>query len=124
MKVTTSIVALIFLLSTLAGCRDTPGETRILEHDALLRAARAGHAETVQTMLRAPGRDINVRDENGRTPLIEAARSGHNDVVQALLVGGADVKLKDKQGKTSLMYAAEGGHTETVKLLRQGGATE
>ena len=65
-----------------------------------------------------------MKDENGATPLIEAARLGHDDVVQALLVARADVKAKDKRGKTALMYASEGGHNEIVKLLGQAGALE
>lgn len=99
-------------------------ETRTPESDALLRAARAGHADTVKTTLASPAADVNARDENGATPLIEAARGGHDDVVRALLIARADVKAKDNRGKTALMYASEGGHNEIIKLLGQAGALE
>lgn len=115
---------LLVLFSAACAGGVTTKETRSPESDALLRAARAGHADTVKTTLAAPGADVNVRDENGSTPLIEAARGGHDDVVQALLVARADVKVKDNRGKTALMYASEGGHNEIVKLLRQAGAAE
>lgn len=115
---------LVLISAACGGGVPTTKETRTPESDALLRAARAGHADTVKTTLAAPGADVNVRDENGATPLIEAARGGHDDVVQALLVARADVKVKDNQGKTALIYASEGGHNEIVKLLRQAGAAE
>ena len=115
---------LLALVSAACAGGVTTKETRSPESDALLRAARAGHADTVKTTLAASGADVNVRDEDGSTPLIEAARGGHDDVVQALLVARADVKVKDKRGKTALMYAAEGGHNEIAKLLRQAGAAE
>lgn len=125
MRINRIKLASLLLVLAFAACGgETTKETRSPESDALLRAARAGHADTVKTTLAAPGADVNVRDENGSTPLTEAARAGHNDVVQALLVARADVKAKDKRGKTALMYAAEGGHTETVRLLRQAGALE
>lgn len=125
MKTRFSLIALLWLsLFALSGCKATTVEKRRPESDALLRASRAGHADTVKTLLGSPGLDVNVRDENGNTPLIEAARAGHDEVVQALLVGGADAKVKNRQGKTALMYASEGGHTETTRLLRQAGAME
>ena len=126
MKINRIKLASLLLAMVSAACSGgaTTKETRSPESDALLRAARAGHAETVQTTIAVPGADVNVRDENGSTPLIEAAHGGHDDVVQALLVARADVKVKDKRGKTALMYASEGGHNEIVKLLRQAGAAE
>ncbi len=125
MKTKNTIFVLLLCALSFAGCtaKTTP-ESRSPESDALLRAARGGHADTVRATLNAPGVDINVRDESGSTPLIEAARFGHDDVVQALLIAGADTKVKDQQSKTALMYASAGGHAETVKLLRQAGASE
>jgi ankyrin repeat protein len=66
--------------------------------------------------------DVNGIDEHGNTPLIEAARLGHDDVVAALLIAKADVKTKNDEAKTALMLAAEGGHDEVVRLLTQAGA--
>jgi ankyrin repeat protein len=66
--------------------------------------------------------DVNGVDEHGNTPLIEAARFGHDEVVTALLMARADTKLKNDEGKTALMLAAEGGHDETLRMLTQAGA--
>ena len=112
------------VLLALAACGQSQETARSPENDALMRAARAGHADTVKSLLNSPGVNVDARDENGSTPLIEAARNGHDGVVEALLIARADVKAKDKQGKTALMYASEGGHTASVGLLRRAGATE
>jgi uncharacterized protein len=68
--------------------------------------------------------DVNGRDERGNTPLIEAARAGHDDAVQALLVAKADATAKNDAGETALALAARGGHDEVVRLLRQAGAAQ
>ncbi len=115
-------VFIVSLLFAVQGCNTAKRAGRSSETDALLRAARAGNADTVKTLLASPNADVNGVDDYGNTPLIEAARFGHDDVVTALLVARADVKVKNSEGKTALTLAAEGGHDETVKLLTQAGA--
>lgn len=104
------------------GCGVAKRATRSPETDALLRAARAGNADTVRALLASPNVDVNGLDEHGNTPLIEAARSGHDEVVTALLIAKADMKTTNDEGKTALMLAAEGGHDETVRVLTEAGA--
>ena len=60
----------------------------------------------------------------GNTPLLEAARYGHEDITRVLIAAGANVKAKDKDGKTALMLAVQGDHEEVVRVLKQAGATE
>ena len=118
MKRNICLVLAIFLGVALQACnRASTAET-----DALFRAARAGNADTVRSLLASPNVDVNAVDENGNTPLIEAARFGHNEVVTSLLLAKADVTKKNKDGKTALMLASEGGHDETVLALTQAGA--
>ena len=112
----------LLLLFVLQGCGVGNRATRSPETDALLQAARAGNADTVRALLSSPNVDVNGVDENGNTPLIEAARFGHDDVVTALLLAKADVNLKNAHGKTALTLAAENGHDETVRMLTQAGA--
>ena len=119
------ICVAVMLCLALIGCSANNTQTaRSPENDALLRAARAGHADTVKNLLTTPNLDVNAKDERGNTALIEASRFGHDDVVQALLVAKADVKMRNSDGKTALMLASEGGHTQTVQLLKQAGAAE
>lgn len=118
------IVITLALLVLLAGCSEVRRAARSPETDALLQAARTGHADTVRSLLTGGKADVNGRDEQGDTPLIEAARAGHDDVVQALLVAKADASAKNDAGQTALSLAAQGGHDEVVRLLRQAGAAE
>ena len=120
------IVGVLLAVSmALAACaqQNTPS-ARNPQSEALLRAAREGNADTVKALLSSPGADVNATDERGSTPLIEAARYGHDDVARALLAAGANTKAKDKDGKTALMFAVQGGHDEVVRALKQAGATE
>lgn len=113
------------LVVGLAGCaQQVRRAERSPETDALLQAARAGHADAVKSILAGGKADVNGKDEHGNTPLIEAARAGHDDVAQALLVARADVNAKNDEGQTALSLAARGGHDEVIRLLRQAGASE
>ncbi|HYP09421.1 MAG TPA: ankyrin repeat domain-containing protein, partial [Bryobacteraceae bacterium] len=66
------------------------------------------------------GADVNVRTQQGRTPLMAAAkRNGNADLVRLLLEKGADVK---SPGDTTLIPAAQSGDVEIIRLLIQAGA--
>jgi uncharacterized protein len=117
-----SVLLSLFLLFAATGCNTVKQATRTPETDALLRAAAVGNADSVKTLLASPNVDVNGVDDTGNTPLIIAARLGHDDVVQALLIAKADASKKNSEGKTALMLASEGGHEESVALLTQAGA--
>ena len=119
------LLLIFVLLFTFAGCNQ--GSISFKpdpKTEELLTAARAGHADTVRTLLSQPDAKINGRDENGNTALIEAARFGHDQVVQVLLTAGADPKLKNNEGKTAMMLAVQGGHDDVVRVLKTAGVTE
>lgn len=79
--------------------------------------------EKVKTLLSVGGVDVNAKNKDGRTALIEAAMEGHVEVVRLLLENKADVNEKiTKACATALMAAACNGHTETVKLLLENKA--
>lgn len=119
------VIVLFAAVVMLAGCSEGGRPVaRSPESDALLRAAREGHADTVRTLLASPNADVNATDERGSTALIEAARYGHDEVVRVLLARGANVRARDRDGKTALMLAAQGGHDMVVQQLRQAGAVE
>ena len=53
-----------------------------------MEAARGGHTEVVQILLRA-GADVKGRDKNRRTALMWAAEYGHTEIVEMLKKAGA-----------------------------------
>jgi uncharacterized protein len=110
-----------FLL--LAGC-GRQSATNNAQVAALFRATREGNTDMVRSLTSAPGVDVNVTDRTGSTPLLEAARYGHEDICRILIAAGANLKSKDKDGKTALQLAIQGNHDEVVRVLKQAGASE
>ena len=83
----------------------------------------------VATLLLQEGAQINARNEEGSTPLIEAAGYGRLSIVGALLKKGADLEARNKHGSTALLVAACDCAIATmpdtydvVKLLLEKGA--
>lgn len=105
-----------------AGCGQRGA--RNTQTDALFRAVREGNTDMVKSLVSVPGAEVNAKDERDNTPLLEAARFGHEDITRVLIAAGADVKAKDKDGKTALMLAIQGDHDEVVRVLKQAGETE
>ena len=75
-------------------------------------------------LLIAKGADVNIKDNNGRTPLHVACLLGHKDAVELLIAKSADISVKDNKEQTALSLAKEQGHEEIVELLRKHGAKE
>ena len=57
---------------------------------------------------------------DGSTPLVEAAKAGHVEVIRCLLKHGATAK-KTRSGGSPLVAAAFNGHTAVVELLAASG---
>lgn len=74
-----------------------------------------------ETLLQA-GCDINAADNNGRTPLMYAARYSQLTAVQLLLEAGANVNARDKGGMTALDLANQFANREIISLLQRAGA--
>lgn len=65
---------------------------------------------------------LDVRDAQGRTPLINAAAAGQTGTVRALLERGADVDATAADGRTALILAVQAGQMETIQALIAAGA--
>ncbi len=63
-----------------------------------------------------------MRNENGETPLILAAKEGNNEFAALLVEHGADVNLADNLQRTALYYASERGYNEIAEMLLTAGA--
>jgi len=109
---------------------------------ALLWASKNGHEKVVELLL-ANGANVNFKSdlgtkavsnmmfittegalnvECGMTPLLWAARKGHETVVKLLLESGADVAMRTLSGETALLLAASRGHEMVVSLLLEYGS--
>ena len=114
-----------------------------------MKAARSKDLEAVRLLI-GTGADVNAKDKQGETALVEAVDCGdlllfssegpghfkanprdqHGrtfyqrslEVVKVLIDRGADVNAKDEKGETTLMYAARSGNLEVVKFLVDKGA--
>lgn len=67
------------------------------------------------------GVDVNQRDEQGSTPLLECDQYCSR-LVQELVKAGAQVNCRDDEGNTPLMFAALLNATESVRVLLAAGA--
>lgn len=98
---------------------------------ALLYATENHKSDIVKALLDS-GADVNMGDNNCRTPLICASRVGNRDIVQDLLAKGANVHTRDNAGWTPLSQASQQlressgykAYQEIVQLLKQAGARE
>ena len=66
------------------------------------------------------GADLNIRDDEGGTPLARAAGMGHLPLVEYFLESGADVVVSGAPSWLQPIYLAEkSGHAEIAALLRR-----
>ena len=63
------------------------------------------------------GATIDLRDENGWTPLMRAAKSGIEKMVLFVLDQGADQSLKSPNGQTALDIAVSSGKKKAAAIL-------
>ena len=86
--------------------------------NAVLRAA-VNHVDlaTARSAIQA-GASVHLRDAQGRTVLMLAARTGSREMADLLLAAGARKADRDPQGRTAADHAQAQGHGELVEALR------
>ena len=85
----------------------------------LALAASGGHANAVGLLLKARAAPDESNERDGQTALLLAAENGHDEVVAALLSGGADPATAAHDGTTALHAAARSGSEGVARLLLQ-----
>lgn len=73
-------------------------------------------------MLIEKGVDLNVKNIEGDTALMGAAKNNLSNIIELLAKKNIDVNKTDKDGETALMRACENDQVEAVKTLVQLGA--
>ena len=95
---------------------------------SLLEECERGDVDAVNQCI-ADGQDVNMKDADGRSPLLVAAMEGHKTIVEILLAKGADVNAGDAGGGRPLDGAESlqrrndhcAEHKEIANLLRKHG---
>ncbi|NEJ84107.1 hypothetical protein GR268_47605, partial [Rhizobium leguminosarum] len=60
---------------------------------------------------------INLQDEQGCTPLHEAAENGHTEIIALLFQAGGDIYIKNRNGATPLHKAFDNVQPEVVQFI-------
>ena len=85
---------------------------------AFFEAVRHGMDMTVQTLLETSNNNqLNMADENGFSPLMQAAWHGQQECLRVLLQHGANVSLRNNAGCTATHFAAAQGHVACLEVL-------
>ena len=93
--------------------------SRIKPFPALHCVSYFGIAEVAIDLIKTKWWDVNQRDSMGLTPLIWAAKYGHEEVVKSLLEqkGIQPDRSDDLHERTALSWAAGSGHEGVVRLF-------
>lgn len=69
-------------------------------NDRLRSAEKKTALKILNKILHAKNVQVNCKDNDGRTPLLWAARLGESKAVKELLAAGSDVSAQDNEGRT------------------------
>lgn len=85
-------------------------------------AARCNSVPMVKALIKA-GAEVDAKDTEGSTPLMQAASSDQGvDVARLLLEAGANIHARNKYGYAAVSYAVNFGCEKMGKFLREHGA--
>ncbi|XP_054515951.1 fibronectin type 3 and ankyrin repeat domains protein 1 isoform X19 [Pan troglodytes] len=85
----------------------------------LMRVSAVSGNQRVASLLIDAGANVNVKDRNGKTPLMVAVLNNHEELVQLLLDRGADASVKNEFGKGVLEMARVFDRQSVVSLLEE-----
>ncbi len=108
-------------LAPIYSLRGNPEEARAALENVAPTLVRA---RMVTKVLLAHGADVNVSDQNGRSPLSLAVAHGDDKVVIDLLIAGANPNVIDKSrgGATPLILASQARNVLIASVLLKHGA--
>ncbi|XP_077639841.1 ankyrin repeat domain-containing protein 16 [Lonchura striata] len=93
-----------------------------LEDSLLHHAARLGHRDVLEFLVREMGMDTEVANGDYKRPIHEAVSMGHQECVSFLLERGASVDCLKKADWTPLMMACTRKNLGVIKTLVEHGA--
>jgi ankyrin repeat protein len=84
----------------------------------LYSASLYGHHNCMTTLLNAGNLDVNIKDDDGETPLHMAAMNGSYRCLSLLLDHGAVLNEKSHHGYTALHYAVGYANNEFSRIYQ------
>ncbi|XP_039691945.1 fibronectin type 3 and ankyrin repeat domains protein 1 isoform X1 [Pteropus medius] len=85
----------------------------------LMRVSAVSGNQKAASLLIEAGANVNVKDKDGKTPLMVAVLNNHEELVQLLLEKGADASVKNEFGKGVLEMARVFDRQNVVSLLEE-----
>ncbi|UYV81988.1 hypothetical protein LAZ67_21000316 [Cordylochernes scorpioides] len=83
--------------------------------------AVSGNPKILEYFIKS-GFDVNSRDIDGDTPLMQAVRTNNLTNAKILIIAGANINARDNRGLTPLLYAIKYTDSSIVKFLIESGA--
>jgi ankyrin repeat protein len=83
---------------------------------------RAKKPEIMEYLLSQKPELANIKDKNGRTPLLTIATMGGVESAKILLKHGADINAKDRRRSSALDLAVKSKQSKIIELLKKHGA--
>lgn len=113
-----SVICLAFFLPPVSRLTIAAATLRMDNNEQeLLQAVQNGETERVRSLLQTKKKLAKAKDAEGSTALHFAARAGHYEIAQLLLMFDADAKAKTRTDVTPLHLAAQAGEVQIVNLL-------
>lgn len=85
--------------------------------ETITEAIEKGDINKVKQLIQLNASNLNIKNQNGETPLIFACIKNQSDIALLLINNGANVNVTDKNGYTPLHYAAKYGLIKVVEAL-------
>lgn len=93
--------------------------TKLGGNDAFAIAMRSGSLSIIK-LLYKDSIDINMKDIDGKYPLMYASINGHDEVIKWLRTVGANVDAVDDNGFSAIFFASSHGNNKCVEVLLKG----
>ncbi|MEO7954800.1 MAG: ankyrin repeat domain-containing protein [Polaromonas sp.] len=113
---------LVVLVAAPAAAQVAPGATEMAAYQGLHAAAHKGDVAQI-TRLATARADLNIRDSNGRTPLLVATFARQREAIRVLVKAGANINLLDHDRYDGVTIASVADDEETLGLLLSLGAS-